>query len=705
MPKPTLNFSWFGNWYKGKVANTFLQLLGVRLEGGEAWDDPSILTKLPGTKAKKERFLCLPGVEALEAVLTGCVRHVVVAGHVVSFEIDARAYANSHSIPGGVSSPVVAGVEPVNNLIYTNQQSTGSRSSSTDGKTELSSFVALLLAAANDYRVDGHAHAKDALSAYAELAAALDDLGELPITGSTGVAVGMRAGTNSVAAAKVRNLARSAVDALYNYACWFRSRAYGAGKASAENWRVEHRAHNTVPGWRAGSPDLASLLTDSAALAGFLSDRQFPRPAAAPAPSAGTSTGVPPGAGSPARAGRTGARSSTPAPAANPPSPFDEVVTGYALTAVESDGGCGNVIITGPPGVGKTTGLLAASDAMPTAYVELDSGMLARDLVAKVEKRADGQWEPVLHDFGAVCRLAMMRSIVIAIRRGGSIDGTLVQYKGHPTAEALAALAANQDDKDALALLDGLANPVYGETWLPVDAAYWESGAPAIGPVYRFVFDEVFDGAGSSTVNTFLKAILAKRRLFKLGIAGTTPLTALNVHICAAGNASASARFQSAVMSRFHGAYALPKPTKDVMVERAKWMIGRAKALTAGKPGAQSRPTDFSLVNHTFEPPVRQVADLTSTCFDQVTAFSEHTCTLYESGKLVEPFDARGVIGTLTLIAHMRGGGKTEKAAFSVALKSVLPKLCKVEPKWGLPVEETHDKLKEKVDELARNLR
>lgn len=708
-PRPKMaNYTWFGRQV-GSASHNFQQLLGLNLAANSSWIDQSVPAKLQGTPARAGRVLSAHGVEALEAALMGRISKVDINGYMLVFEVAPEAY--EHSVVaaqvGVLRGPVIAGVEPQGTKIFTNLASTSSRWANGAGKTELSSFAAMLLMAINDYRVDGHQHSKDVVAAYHALAQEVDAIAALPLSAGSLRSVPT---TRTATLGQLEELVRKAMDALYIYAAYTREMAFGRASASIHNWALEHRALTAVPNWRAGSRDLAELLTDAQALAGFLADRQWPRPAVAPAPQPAAQPPAP--AAGARRAGR--ARSTTPASAmptpppatsapARPRSAFDDLIVGAALCIAEDEGGCANLIVTGPPAGGKTTGLLEASDGMPTVLVELSEDMLTRDLTASIERNPDGTWGPVLHVWAQACRTAMLRALIIALARGGEIAGTLARFDPavDPTAQALAALAANPGDRDTMAELDRVARPEFGATWAPVDSAYWESGAPSVGPLFRFIFDEIFDGARNRKLNTFLKGIMAKRRLFSLGIAGSFPLTALNVHITAAGNASAADRFQSAVISRFHCAYALDKPTKQGLVARAEFMVKAAKQAAGTKPLRQKAPVTFALVEHTFTPPVRQVAELSAKCYEQLAELSDFTCTQYQAKRFAEPVDARGVIALASMIAHMKGGGMGERAAFEAACKAVVSKVAKIDPIWGLPVTQDKTDLINKIGTLA----
>src|SRR5205085_11602438 len=100
------------------------------------------------------------------------------------------------------------------------------------------------------------------------------------------------------------------------------------------------------------------------------------------------------------------------------------------------------------------------------------------------------------------------------------------------------ALAHNPDDKTVLQDLDDHALPFYTAAWQPVSDAYFESGAPEVGAVYRFVFDEVFGLSKNKGAEQLLKALLANLRPLKLPGAGWHTLYALNVHFVGLGNSS-----------------------------------------------------------------------------------------------------------------------------------------------------------------------
>jgi hypothetical protein len=701
------NYTWFGRSV-GNASHNFQQLLGLSLVANSTWIDNTIPTKLRGTPARPSRVLSAHGVEALEAALMGRLSGVDINGYMLVFAVAPEAYEHSvvSSQIGVLAGPVIAGVEPQGSTIFTNLASTSTRWAGNAGKTELSSFAAMLLMAINDYRLDGHQQSKDVVGAYYEMAKEVDAIAALPLSAGS---IRRVPTTPAATISRLEELVRKAMDALYIYAAYTREMAFGRSAATTHSWSLEHRALTTVPNLRPGSRDLAELLTDVQALAGFLGDRQWPRPAAqSPQPAA-----APPAAPSPsrARAARATPRATTPSPTpltpARPRSAFDDLIIGSALCTAEDEGGCANLIVTGPPAGGKTTGLLEASDSMPTVIVELSEDMLTRDLTASVERNPDGTWGPVLHPWARACRTAMLRALVIALSRGGEIAGTLGKFKPavDPVAKVLAQLAADPGDKDVVADLDRVARPEFGETWAAVDSAYWESGAPAVGPVFRFVFDEIFDGARNRKLNTFLKGIMAKRRLFSLGIAGSLPLTALNVHITAAGNASAADKFQSAVVSRFHCSYALPKPTNQVLISRAKFMVKAAQEAAASKPKSQKPPINFALVEQAYTPPVRQIAELTDACYEKLAEFSEFTCTQYQAKRFAEPVDARGVIALASMIAHMKGGGMGERAAFEASAKSVVSKVAKIDPIWGLPVAQDMTDLITKITALSAAIR
>lgn len=710
------NFTWYGRTL-GSASHNFQQLLGLNLQANSTWVDASVPARLAGTQAQSKRTLSAHGVEALEAALMGRVSKVDITGATLIFEVSADAY--DHSVVkqqiGMLPGPVVAGIEPLNATIYTNLASTSSQWAGNAGKTELSSFVAVLLMAINDYRLDGHSAAKEVVSAYHAVAQVLHTMGELPLTGGSQQARSLRGG-GAIARTRISNLeglVRTAMDALYIYAAYTREKSYGGSPTRAKTWALEHRGLAAVPNWQPTNLDMAELLTDEPALSGFLNDRQWPRQAT-PAPTSQPSPQPPPPP--PSQPAQSSAPppppppQPTPVPQQTPPRPrsaFDALVIGTSLCVAETEGGCANLIVTGPPAGGKTTGLLEASDQMPTVMIELSEEMLVRDIVANIERNPDGTWGPVLHPWGQVCRTAMLRALLIALERGGSVKETLKKYRqSQPTVvKILKALASKPGDKDAIVELDKAAKPEYGEQWYPIDSAYWESGASQVGPVFRFIFDEIFDGARNRKLNTFLKGIMAKRRLFSLGIAGAAPLTALNVHITAAGNASAADKFQSAVISRFHCSYALSAPGKQSLIERAKHMVKTAKESATSKPKPEKPPINFALVEHSFVPPVRKVSDLTDGCYDKLSELSEFTCTQFQARRFAEPIDARGVIALASMIAHMKGGGMSEKAAFVAAGQSVVSKVVKIDPIWGLPIEQDKNDMLVKINALSSSLR
>jgi hypothetical protein len=146
-------------------------------------------------------------------------------------------------------------------------------------------------------------------------------------------------------------------------------------------------------------------------------------------------------------------------------------------------------------------------------------------------------------------------------------------------------------------------------------------------------------------------------------------------------------------------------PVKNQEIERARLVVRAAKAAAANKkPKAVAPPTDYSLVAMTYEPPVRKVVEPSNSCFERVYEFAQHTRDQYKARKYAQPVDPRGMLGLMTMIAHMMGGGMAEKAAFTASLKTVVAKIIKPSPSDGLPIEADQADLLKEIGDLAAKL-
>lgn len=705
----TGSFSSLDKLWKGKkylVPEATLQrTLGVALKGNDTFQNPG--------KPKARRGVCLPFVEGAVAVLMGHVSKAVLppASSHIWCQVAAAAYTNVTSAPRQAAD-VVVGIDSGGCAIYNTIASSGG----SGGKTDLTVYpLALLEAALRLTRGDRSGVAL--LEAHLKLCDYLKTMNELPITGNSSAAQQVRSNSAPVVKAAIESHFRSATDEAYEFLTFGRTTTGQGAVPNKIIWHTELAGVSAPPGWRPGMADIATLLVDPGMLRDFINDGRWPRPVAAGAgAAAGNSPGGQAGAGAatsgprPARGRNSGAGTAMPrtppatAPAA-PSMPVEPHIRLLRATAQmrAGEGGPLSYLLQGPPGGGKTYSVTHAGDGIPTESV-VWSDAPVEPLVAELSRNLQGAWMPTLGLLGAVVRLSMLAALRIALKRGATIAEALTAHHGTRSAELLEALARDPDDKQVLQDLDGHALPFHTEAWQPVSDAYFESGAPEVGAVYRFVFDEVFGLSKNKAAEQLLKALLANMRPLKLPGAGWHTLYALNVHFVGLGNSSIVDKLNAAVISRFGAVMSLQHPSEAEEIRRMKFAREKAEAASKGKTFVP-RPASLRLVDHVYEPPVPKMSVNVPAAVDSaVYKFAQYTRDEFGKSRFREPIDPRGTEQLAVMIGHLIAEGTPEREAFKIAAQSALAKVATVDAIWGLPSAQDKNDLIQKITTLAQTI-
>ena len=697
-------FSSLDKLWKGKKylvpAASLQRTLGVALKGNDIFQHSG--------KPKTRRGVCLPFVEGAIAVLMGNVTRAVLppASSSIWCQVSLVAYMDVTSAPAQTRD-VIVGIDRDTTTIY----NTIASSSGSGGKTDFTVYPLALLDAA--YRLTkGDRSGVALLEAHLKLADYLKTMNELPVTGNSNAAAQVRSNNSPLVKSTLETLFRAATDEAYEFLTFGVTTTGLRAVPNKIFWHTELAAAQTPPGWRPGMADITTLFTDPDELKGFIADGLWPRPAAG-SNAAGAQPAASPGAGGQPAAPRqsrgrnrqpaTAAPPAGPAPApAVPVEPHVRILRATALMRA-GEGGPLSFLLQGPPGGGKTYSVTHAGDGIPTESV-VWSDAPVEPLVAELSRNLTGAWTPTLGLLGSVVRLSMLAALRIALKRGAAIAEALATHHGTRSAELLAALARDPDDKTVLADLDDHALPFYTEAWQPVSDAYFESGAAEVGAVYRFVFDEVFGLSKNKGAEQLLKALLANRRPLKLPGAGWHTLYALNVHFVGLGNSSIVDKLNAAVISRFGAVMSLQHPSEAEEVRRMRHAREKADEAAKGKTSVP-RPASLRLVDHVYEPPVPKMAVNVSAAADSaVYKLAQYTREEFGKGRFREPIDPRGTEQLAVMIGHLVADGMSERDAFTTAAQCAIAKVATVDPIWGLPSAQDRNDLVKQITTFAQTI-
>jgi hypothetical protein len=692
----------FNARYSGLVVAGFKSTLGLEIKGGEKFNTPG--------KPKQPRVVCVPIAEGLLAALRNCVSSVSVVGQAIWCRISADAYQDVHCISASMPRPLgaVVGIDPQVPRFMTTLASTSQNAKADEGKTELSVYPLALLAAAVAYQAGGSG-GRRLLEVHLDLLRELNTIGELPLAGSSQAADNLRQGNNSSLSDRLKALVRSVTDEAYEYL------TYGQTTTGLQALPTQRNCWQTVktnvvapPGWRPGQPDMADLILKPDLLADFLNDRSWPRPQPQqqqqPQPS---SQQKPRKAKAAARATAT----TQPASSVNSPTtepqpdafPWCRYIR-LAARICPPAGGSYSLLLQGPAGTRKTTSVFSAGDRMPTVRFSVTAESQVELLLGDYGRNASGQWTPRLGELARVVRASMLAAFKVALKRGGHIAGTVSRFKGASLLPVIEKIAADPTDQDSLAELDRLAWPFDPDVWATFESAYFESGAPEVGPVIRVFFDEAHDASQNPSLETVLKVLFEDQRKLMLSIAGAgwRDLYGPNCHFVAAGNPDEAARrgseFGRALRSRFGFTFGVGYPMEE---DEAKLVEGATQSANAlfNYP-----PIDLALASFAYEPQVRVARPIPREMAEAVAKLGTWTRDQRRRGMLGECLDVRGTIQIARTASHLLATRDTPSQAFMEAVEPVLARLAKLDED-GLPVDAEVESIRQHTEYLTRHYR
>ena len=694
----------FNARYSGHIVAGFKSTLGLEIKGGEKF-------KTPG-KPKQPRVLCIPIAEGLLAVLRNCVSSVSVVGQAVWCRINADAYQDVHCISSSMPRPLgaIVGIDPQAPRFMTTLASTSKNAKADEGKTELSVYPLALLAAAVTYQT-GASGGRRLLEVHLDLLRELNAIAELPLTGSSQAADELRQGKKQGLSDRLKALVRSVTDEAYEYLTYGQTTTGLQALPTQRNcWTAVKTNVVAPPGWRPGQPDMADLLVKPDLLADFLNDRLWPRPQ----PQQSQPQPQPQPQPQQSRKTKSAASAATavkPAPSINPPAneslpdafPWCKYIR-LAAGICPPAGGSYSLLLQGPAGTRKTTSVFAAGDRMPTVRFSVTAESQVELLLGDYGRNANGQWTPRLGELARVVRASMLAAFKVALMRGGCVTNTISRFKGLPLLPILEKLAAAPIDSDALAELDRLAWPFDPDVWTAFEAAYFESGAPQIGPVIRVFFDEAHDASQNPSLETVLKVLFEDQRKLMLSIAGAgwRDLYGSNCHFVAAGNPDEAARrgseFGRALRSRFGFTFGVGYPIEEDEAKLVESATQSANGLF------NYPPLDLALASFSYEPPVRIAKPIPREMAEAIAKLGAWTRDQRRRGMLGECLDVRGTIQIARTASHLLATATTPGQAFNEAVEPVLARLAKLDED-GLPVDAEVESIRQHTEYLTRHYR
>ena len=665
-----------GKLYNRKYIDTpvkhILNVLGLTITGRQRFTS--------SVKPNPNRTYCVPLVEGAVALLRQFVCECVTpaiggTNGLVWCRIRSEAYEDV-CCTDPQSDDAIVGINDAQRRISTTIASISQNAGSDDGHTDLAVYPLALLLAAERYRTNDDTGV-ELLRSHLSLIQRLDDIGELDLSGTSQTAGDLVAGAMPALAAELQELFATAADECYEFMHWGTStNGLATVPQTSRLWTTRKINITSPPGWRANADDMAGLLTNPDTLAEFLGDRLFPRPA------------IQPPVIDPAGVPNT----------VRDPFEWASYIPDAALI-VPPAGGSYGVLLQGRAGTRKTTLIFGLSDKMPTVRVGVTSEAMVELLLADHVRGSNG-WAPALGELAKPIRASMLAAFVVALKRGATISDTLSRYKAEPITKALQKLAARPDDKDALNELDKLAMPFEQSTWAPFQSAYFESNAPAIGPVLRLFLDEIHDAADNDSLRTILKVLMEDQRKLLLSIAGAGwyDLYAQNVHLVAAGNPDECARtgsdFGRALRSRFGFAFGVGFPEEEE--EKRLIFDGCQDA------GAMFNypPADLSLASYDYTPPVRSGKKLTAGMANAIAAFARWTREQHSQGMIAELLDFRGSMQIGRTMMHYLTRTNDPGQAFMDSIEPVVARLAAYDEN-GLPIQAQAESIRQQAAYLT----
>ncbi len=643
---------------------------GIDLRGNEAWLDPTY------SGASENRRLSLIIAEGVAACLQGlvakCARPV---GTVVSAEVSERFYNSYDPLKYG-SGPniLVIKEEDVEVTVYSTRRSTSASAKPNQAKTEPGIISVVLLSALWKF-IHGDDTPHFVLNRYQELLSAMDAAGSKTQGGIQGLFDSI---IPSAMQDEVKNRLLRTCDAIYQYMAYGRSQADIKGKTALRTWTlIRSDTHNNPVGWTAGAADITPILSNYQLFRRVIVDRTWP-----------TSTPLRHSIGViPDLRGKDLVK-----------------ISAYIST---QEGGPLPVIFQGPPGGGKTTAVRHADDGMPLIRMTITRDMPMYLVVGSYE-RDGNNFVPKLGKLAATVRFAMLRSLIISLKRGSPIPLTLERYSGSGRiTDTLGKLAERPTDVNLIHSLDDMAWPYYPE-WKVVEKAYFEAKAHNVGPVIRFFLDEVYDCLGNRKLITILKTMLSDERRVVMGQAGAgwSDMYAYNVHFVGAGNPAtaigAGDFLDQALRSRFAFMVSVGYPSESTELQ---WV------LSAKESFEPAQPENLSLADATYEPPEAPNIRISDDVARAAVAYARWSRTAVMSGMqstapvnqqcLTSALDPRVAKQIATATQYLVDQGISLNEAFTKVVDAMIDRFVPANEE-GLPLDQQRIAAVQKAEALIR---